>query len=429
MSASLPHGCRWSDLLSAPKESVLAHYQDTLTKLGKHATSEIVRDIFAFPTTVFSHSENLAAVVRGLADIPWESIKDDHLGEVYEELLERNSQDVRSGAGQYFTPRALIRSIVKAVKPSPGEVIQDPATGSGGFLTASNSYVRKEHSAEVFYSRRPRYQGAEIEKNTRRICLMNCYLNDISSDILLGDALTEDAAHFEPADLILANPPFGSRVGGKRKLRASLKYKGANKQLLFLQHIYLNLKEGGRAAVVVPDNVLFEDGVGKQIRQELMECCHLHTILRLPTGIFYSASVNTNVLFFSKEEGDTPKTKDVWVFDLRSNMVAFGRTRPLEEEDFAEFLLSYGADPHGRSERTDTGNGGRFRAFTRREIERRDYNLDISWLEDRRIDTHRLELGPEDLIASIFAHLNSAVNEMDAFTDELVAGSKMSTEK
>ena len=308
-------------------------------------------------------------------------------------------------------------------------MIQDPATGSGGFLTAADAYVRKENRAEVYYSSRPRYQGAEIEKNTRRICLMNCHLNDIPADIILGDALTEDAEHFEPADLILANPPFGSRVGGRRKLRASLKYKGANKQLLFLQHIYLNLKEGGRAAVVVPDNVLFEGGVGRQIRRELMECCHLHTILRLPTGIFHSASVNTNVLFFSKGGGDETRNNDIWVFDLRSNMVAFGRTRPLEEKAFAEFLLSYGKDPYGQSRRMDTGNTGRFRAFTRRDIERRDYNLDISWLEDSRIDTERLEPGPEDLISSIFAHLNSALNEMDAFTDELDAGSKMSTEK
>ena len=415
---TLPKGCSWADLVDFPKTEVLAKYQDSLTQLGKTAPDRTIREIFAFPTTVFSHSENLSAVIQGLSDISWEDIKQDHLGDIYEGLIERSSQDVRSGAGQYFTPRPLIRCIVMATKPALGELIQDPALGSGGFITAADAYVRHRHSRKAISNRPPRYQGAEIEKNTRRICLMNCYLNGIHADVMLGDTLTEDAVFFEPADLILANPPFGIRVGGRRKLRRDLLRKGASKQLLFLQHIYLNLRRGGRAAVVVPDNVLFDTGAGQQIRKDLMDVCDLHTILRLPTGIFYSAGVKTNVLFLVKGRNEARSTDDVWIYDLRNRRPSLGRSRPLTEDAFTEFLACYGKEPCGTDEREDMGDQGRFRRFSRREIKERDYNLDISWLQANTA-TDKDELTPEDIASSIFTHLKCAMEEMEVLTEEL----------
>ena len=296
----LPVGYQWKNLIDADDNTLLGFYQEMLTHLGTSAESEVVRAVYSFPTTVFSHSENLRAVIDGISKIEWSDLTDDRIGRIYEGLIEKSSQDVRSGAGQYFTPRALVNSMVKIMKPKPGEIIQDPAAGSGGFLIAADHYIRSEHSKDTYSKNPPRYQGAEIEKNTRRICLMNTFLNGLDAQIIYGDALTDDAKVFESADLILANPPFGTKAGSRRALRADIPYPNANKQLAFLQHIYLSLKHDGRAAVILPDNALFEDGIGKSVRQDLMDRCNLHTILRLPKGIFASAGVKTNVFFFSR---------------------------------------------------------------------------------------------------------------------------------
>jgi type I restriction enzyme M protein len=232
--------------------------------------------------------------------------------------------------------------------------------------------------------------------------------------------LTDDASYFEAADIILANPPFGAKSGSKRTLRKDIPYPNANKQLAFLQHIYLNLKVGGRAAVVVPDNVLFEDGVGKQIRQDLMRTCDLHTILRLPSGIFTSAGVKTNVMFFTKiSEKETNATKAVWFYDKRAQMPNFGKTRTLTSDDFALFITAFGDDPHGKAQRKDEGEDGRFRMFTREEIAKCNDNLDISWLRE---DEEEVEIGltePDDIAAAILGHLRAALEEIEAVADEL----------
>lgn len=417
MERLLPPKYRWKDLIEHPEHGLLGFYQEMLTHLGTSADSDVIRAIYAFPTTVFSHSENLGAVINGIAKIQWNDIAGDRFGEIYEGLIEKSSQDVRSGAGQYFTPRALVNSMVRVTKPKLGEKIQDPAVGSGGFLIAADRFIRSNNS-EISYSKNPpKYQGAEIEKNTRRICLMNTFLNGLDAEIIYGDALTDDGNDLEPADLILANPPFGNKAGSRRALRADIPYPNANKQLAFLQHIYLSLKDGGRAAVILPDNVLFEDGQGKLVRQGLMAECNLHTVLRLPKGIFASAGVKTNVLFFCREKESN--TQVVWFYDLRTNMPAFGKTNPLRPEDFAEFESCFGDDPTGRSAREDQGETGRFRCYSRDDIADRDDNLDISWLRDDTDDTAATLNTPEDIAAAIVGHLRSALGEIEAIADEL----------
>jgi type I restriction enzyme M protein len=211
-------------------------------------------------------------------------------------------------------------------------------------------------------------------------------LHDIESDILLGDTLGPSGAKLPKADVILTNPPFGTKKGGGGPTRDDLTFPTSNKQLAFLQHIYRGLKPGGRAAVVLPDNVLFEEGVGQKIRGDLMEKCDLHTILRLPTGIFYSQGVKTNVLFFTRGAKDKGGTKATWYYDMRVNMPSFGKRTPLTDEHFAPFQKCYGKDPLGKSKRKDQGEEGRFRSFTREELAKRGDNLDVSWLKDESVN-------------------------------------------
>jgi type I restriction enzyme M protein len=359
---------------------LLFHYQEMLTHLGGTGATKVVREIYAFPTTIFNHSENLKAVIDGINKIDWHSVSDDGFGQIYEGLLAKNSEDSRSGAGQYFTPRALVDCIVQVMKPQLGEVIQDPALGSCGFLISADQFIRSQNDKPHYISNPPVYQGMEIEKGTHRISLMNTFLHRMDAMIILGDALTDDCRELQPADLILANPPFGAKAGSARKGRSDIPFTSLNKQFMFLQHIYLSLKPGGRAAVVLPDNVLFESGTGKEIRQDLMNKCNLHTILRLPTGIFYAPGVKANVLFFTRGEEDQDNTKAVWVYDIRANIPSFGKRTPLGKEHFKEFITCFGNDPHGKGKREDLGEEGRFRCFTREWIKDvKDDNLDISW--------------------------------------------------
>jgi len=261
-----------------------------------------------------------------------------------------------------------------------GERILDPASGSCGLLISADLFIRTVNSKSQFHCSPPIYEGMEIEKGTHRISLMNTFLHRMNANIILGDALTEDCRGMQPADLILANPPFGAKAGGARKGRSDIPFTSTNKQFMFLQHIYLGLKPRGRAAVVLPDNVLFESGVGREIRQDLMNKCNLHTILRLPTGIFYAPGVKANVFFFTRGEKDTENTKEVWVYDMRANMPSFGKRTPLVKEHFKEFITCFGDDPHGKFKRKDLGVEGRFRCFTREWIkDEKGDTLDISW--------------------------------------------------
>ena len=419
----LPEGYRWRDLAQAGRPDLLNFYQEMLTHLGGYANSKSVRDIYAFPTTVFSHSENLHAVIAGIAKIDWHALSQDRIGDIYEGLLAKNSQDARSGAGQYFTPRPLVDSIVRAVMPQLGEVIQDPAAGSGGFLISADHFIRAHSSAEQYSTAPPRYQGIEIEKSTYRICLMNTSLHRLDAQIWLGDALTDDASALETATLILANPPFGARAGSRRKRRADLEVSTTNKQLAFLQHIYTGLAPGGRAAVIVPDNVLFEDGAGRRIRQALMERCNLHTILRLPQGIFYSAGVQTNVLFFHFPGESACGTPSVAYYDMRNHAPRFGRKRPLTDADFAEFELAFHSRPSA-----DQVPSGRWKVFSRKEIAARDDNLDVAWLQQDQDSEPRDAANPLAILSLMSEQLGNALEEAELLTEELTALTMIETD-
>jgi type I restriction enzyme M protein len=360
--------------------------------------------------------------------LDWFSAREEGLGNLYEGLLEKNASDKKSGAGQYFTPRPLIDCIVRLMKPQAGEIVQDPAAGTAGFLVAADRYI-KDHTDDLyklsepqaFFQRHNAFIGAELVPDTHRLCMMNLLLHGIEGGVELADTLSPDGERLLKADLVLTNPPFGTKKGGGRPTRSdfSITADSSNKQLAFVEHIVRALKPGGRAAVVVPDNVLFEDNTGQRLRSWLMKLCNLHTILRLPTGIFYAQGVKTNLLFFQRGKTDKANTKAVWVYDMRADAPAFGKTRPLTVQDFADFEKAYGNDPNGGAKRKDQGEEGRWRCFTREAIKVRNDNLDISWLRDTEVDTEEHLTEPEDIAAAIIGHLRAALEEIEILSEEL----------
>jgi type I restriction enzyme M protein len=430
---ALPQGQRWDDLKARSGAARYDFYQQLLLTLGR-APHPRVRAIYANARTALRQSRHLEQLVDGIDALDWFSAREDGLGNLYEGLLEKNATDIKSGAGQYFTPRALINTMVTLVRPQPGERIQDPAAGTGGFLVAAHEHIKARTrnllelgEKEATWQVEQAYTGVELVPETQRLALMNCLLHGIEGPrggegaIQLGDSLSSLGADLPRAHVILTNPPFGTKKGGGRPIREDLTHSTSNKQLVFLQHIYRGLLPGGRAAVVVPDNVLFEDGVGQKVRTELMDLCDLHTLLRLPTGIFYAQGVKTNVLFFTRGQKDTGNTQRVWVYDLRANMPNFGKRTPFTSETLKPFADAYGTDPHGKSPRTDEGATGRFRGFTREELARRHDNLDIAWLkDDSQHDPEDLP-DPEALSVEIEAELQSALRELQALT-KLLAG-------
>ncbi len=358
----LPEGCRWSDIKGKDGLTLLNDYKRILLSLssGKDGLGNeihedtLIQAIYADAQTRLREPRHLKQLVDNLDDLDWFTILEDGLGDLYEGLLEKNANETKSGAGQYFTPRALIDSIVRCVNPQPGETIQDPAAGTAGFLIAADTYMKEQTSnyfdltkEQMAFQRNKAFVGIELVPNTRRLALMNGLLHGMEGDdegvVHLGNALGGIGENLPKADIILANPPFGTSKGGEASItRQDLTYKTSNKQLAFLQHIYRGLKPGGRAAVVLPDNVLFEAGIGSDIRKDFMNKCQLHAILRLPTGIFYAAGVKTNVLYFTKgsatdESAVESATTHTWVYDLRTNMPSFGKRNPFGKHHLASF--------------------------------------------------------------------------------------------
>jgi type I restriction enzyme M protein len=415
----LPRGYRWDDVAAKEGVEQLNFYKALLLHLGTHGAPR-VQDIYANASTSLRHAKNLNTLVRAIDGLDWYSTKREDLGDLYEGLLEKNATEVKSGAGQYFTPRALVESMVAVVKPQPGETVQDPAVGTGGFLIAADRYVRAQtdgyfdlpEKQQLF--QRKAFYGVELVPETRRLALMNMTLHDLEGDVVLGDTLSPVGRDLPKAKVILTNPPFGSKKGGGRPERDDFTFPTSNKQLAFVEHIYRGLQPGGRAAVVVPDNVLFEENVGAQIREDLMDKCDLHTVLRLPTGIFYAQGVKTNVLFFSRGKADRGNTQAVWFYDMRTNAPAFGKRTPLTREHFREFERAFGEDAYGKSERHDGGAEGRFRRFTREEIKARGDNLDLLWLKDEGLSRSDDILEPDVIAAQIRHNLHTALLELDA---------------
>ena len=480
----LPEGCRWTDLNNKSGINLLNDYKRILLSLstGKDGDGTLVHDdplisaIYADAQTRLREPRHLEQMIKTLDQIDWFSAQKDGLGDLYEGLLEKNANETKSGAGQYFTPRALINTMVRCLKPQPGERIQDPSAGTAGFLIAAHEYIKSQtdelyalNDKDKTFQTTQAYTGIELVPGTRRLALMNCLLHGMEGGsegvVQLGNALGQTGASLEKADAILANPPFGTSKGGDASItRDDLTYKTSNKQLAFLQHIYRNLKPGGRAAVVLPDNVLFEAGVGIDVRRDLMNKCNLHTILRLPTGIFYAQGVKTNVLFFTKGSA-TDKyqeencTENVWVYDLRTNMPSFGKRTPFGDKHLTPFEQVFSPSPlagEGRGEgaagnshpinrtegeysfhskdielpeHSDENQGidprlahSRWRSFSRQWIaEHKGDSLDISWLKDSdSVDAANLP-EPSILAGEAMGELVQALGELDALMRELGA--------
>ncbi|MDP3850437.1 MAG: N-6 DNA methylase [Luteolibacter sp.] len=426
--AVIPKDYRWKSLTSLEGVELLQHYREMLVKLGE-AKNPSVQAIFANAQTSLRQPRHLHTLVSNINALDWYSARHEGLGDLYEGLLQKNAEESKSGAGQYFTPRPLIDSMVAVMKPQAGEHVNDPAAGTIGFIVAADRYI-KVQTDDLFnlstdlqeFQKNQAFTAMELVPGTHRLALMNALLHDIHSPIVLGDTLSGDGKLLKDADLVLTNPPFGTKKGGGGSTRDDFTFSTSNKQLAFLQHIYRSLrkptktKPGGRAAVVLPDNVLFESGVGKDIRRDLMDKCNLHTILRLPTGIFYAQGVKTNVLFFTRGAQDKGNTKEVWVYDMRSNMPNFGKRTPFTREHFTDFEKAFGKNPLGEAaalkKRKDTGEAGRFRKFAREWIAQRDDSLDISWLKDDNAESSADLPEPAVLAAS-------AMEEMEAIMEDL----------
>lgn len=419
----LPEGERWGDLAGKDGLEQLNFYRALLLSLGKDAASSRIQAIFANAQTAIKQPRILNKLVTSIDGLDWYSAKEEGLGDLYEGLLQKNAEEKKSGAGQYFTPRALIDGMVALMRPQPGELIQDPAAGTGGFLIAADRYIKAQtnnlftlsESDQTFQIHQAFY-GMELVQDAHRLLLMNLLLHGIESEFTLGDTLSPEGTRLPKADLVLTNPPFGTKKGGGSPTRDDFTYPTSNKQLAFLQHIYRGLRPGGRAAVVLPDNVLFEAGQGQSIRADLMEKCNLHTILRLPTGIFYAQGVKTNVLFFQRGRTEKGNTENVWVYDLRTNMPSFGKRTPLTYGHFADFIACYGDEANGGAPRTDQGEEGRWRCFSREFITQRGENLDISWLRDESLQSADDLPEPEEIAAAIMEKLRTAMVEMEALT-------------
>jgi type I restriction enzyme M protein len=419
----LPEGERWGDLAGKDGLEQLNFYRTLLLSLGKDAASSRILAIFANAQTAIKQPRILNKLVTSIDGLDWYSAKEEGLGDLYEGLLQKNAEEKKSGAGQYFTPRALIDCMVALMRPQPGELIQDPAAGTGGFLIAADRYIKAQTNnlftlseADQSFQIHQAFYGMELVQDAHRLLLMNLLLHGIESEFTLGDTLSPEGTRLPKADLVLTNPPFGTKKGGGSPTRDDFTYPTSNKQLAFLQHIYRGLRPGGRAAVVLPDNVLFEAGQGQSIRADLMEKCNLHTILRLPTGIFYAQGVKTNVLFFQRGRTEKGNTENVWVYDLRTNMPSFGKRTPLTYGHFADFIACYGDEANGGAPRTDQGEEGRWRCFSREFITQRGENLDISWLRDESLQSADDLPEPEEIAAAIMEKLRTAMVEMEALT-------------
>lgn len=421
----LPKDAHWSELKSAVGEARLDAYKGMLLSLSK-SKDAMVRAIYQDAQTSMRQPRNLSKLVESIDGLDWFSHDKEQLGEMYEGLLQKNAGEVKSGAGQYFTPRPLVESMIALVQPQPGERVLDPAAGTGGFLIRADAYVRAQtqdlfdlNEEQQRFQREKALYGVELVPDTARLALMNLMLHEIDGTMVVGDALTSEHAFKNEYDVVLSNPPFGTKKGGDVLDASGFTYTTSNKQLLFVQRIVQALKSGGRAAVVVPDNVLFEDGVGAQVRGDLMNKCDLHTILRLPTGIFYAQGVKTNVLFFTRRKGDTGGTKKCWIYDLRTNMPSFGKRTPLTREHFRAFEAAYGDKRDGTGKRTDTGETGRWRAFTREEIAARGDNLDLSWLREEGSGHGEVLDEPVVIAKAIEAQLGLALSEVRALIEEM----------
>ena len=432
--SSAPKGYDWPSLLAKDGDELEAHYRHVLDTLGKKPG--MLGLIFRKAQNKIQDPAKLRRLIVDLIDKEqWTSLSADVKGDAYEGLLQKNAEDVKGGAGQYFTPRALIAAMVEVVAPQPGETICDPACGTGGFLLAAHDYLAKHHELDRAQKKKLKagtFYGIELVDSVTRLCAMNLLLHGIGGEseedlpVTTKDALAAKHGEYE---VVLANPPFGKKSSvtivneagesSKESLvinRDDFWASTSNKQLNFLQHIFTILKQHGRAAVVLPDNVLFEGGAGETIRRKLLKQADVHTLLRLPTGIFYAQGVKANVLFFDRKPAqEKPWTQKLWIYDLRTNQHFTLKENVLKRSDLDDFVKCY--HPKNRHERKETE---RFKAFGYDELTKRDKaNLDIFWLKDEALEESANLPAPEVIAADLAADLAAALEQFATIAEDL----------
>lgn len=417
----IPENYRWDILVKKQGTELKKFYNELLNHLGENSTGRI-REIYSGSRSNIEEPKNLEKIIKSIDELDWYSAKEEGLGNLYEGLLEKNANEKKSGAGQYFTPRVLIDVMVELIDPKAGEFCNDPACGTFGFMIAADRHI-KENTDELFalsadqqeFQRKKAFTGCELVHDTHRLALMNAMLHDIEGEILLADTLSNAGKSLKGYSVVLTNPPFGTKKGGERATRDDLTYPSSNKQLNFLQHIYRSLRTDGksRAAVVLPDNVLFADGDGAKVRADLMDKCNLHTILRLPTGIFYAQGVKTNVLFFNRGTTEKGNTKEVWIYDMRTNMQSFGKTAQLKKEHFDDFTKAYTAKD--RKAIIDE----RWSLFTRKQIKEKNDSLDLGLIRDDSVLDYEDLQDPIESGEEIIAQLEEATDLIMSVVKEL----------
>lgn len=447
-SLGIPEGYSWKDLRAFKGTELESQYRATLDILGEQPG--ILGQVFQRAQDKISEPAKLAKIVAMIDAENWAAMSTDVKGEIYEGLLQKNAEDTKSGAGQYFTPRVLIEAMVECLQPKPIKTIVDPACGSGGFFLAAQRYISSNYRLDreqKEFLKNSTFRGWEIVPNTYRLSLMNLFLHNIGDlqgniPITRNDALLSDPG--ERFDYVLSNPPFGRKSSmtftneeGEQE-REDLVYSRqdfwattSNKQLNFLQHIHTLMKVGGQAAVVLPDNVLFEGGAGETVRRKLMQSCDVHTILRLPTGIFYRPGVKANVVFFERKPASSEhSTKDIWYYDLRTNKHFTLKQHPLTLADLQDFITCY--NPENRYQRTETWSeenpDGRWRKYSADEIFGRDTaSLDIFWIKDQALADMENLPEPEEIAAEIIDSLESLLasfKELQAEVSRTEQGSR-----
>jgi type I restriction enzyme M protein len=431
--ATIPKGFDWQSLTSKDGTDLEIQYRKLLESLGKE--KGMLGVIFRKAQNKIQDPAKLKRLIELINNETWMGMDIDVKGEIYEGLLQKNAEDTKSGAGQYFTPRPLIDAMVKVVNPEPGKTINDPACGTGGFIIAAHNYISNTKNFQLDveqkrFLRNGTFSGKDIVDSVARLCAMNLFLHGIGGDtspIEVGDSLISDPG--TRYDFVLTNPPFGKKSsvtltnGDGKADKEALTYERqdfwattSNKQLNFLQHVKTLLKINGKTAIVVPDNVLFEGGAGETVRRKILHECDVHTLLRLPTGIFYAQGVKANVLFFDrKPASETPWTEKLWIYDLRTNKHFTLKTNTLAYKDLEDFISCY--NPKNRHDRKETE---RFKAYTYNDLMQRDKaNLDIFWLKDQNLeDTDNLP-SPDVLAAEISENLESALEQFNSIIEEL----------
>jgi type I restriction enzyme M protein len=432
-ASTMPKGLDWQSLLQKDGNALEMHYRHILETLGRE--KGMLGVIFRKSQNKIQDPAKLRRLIELINGETWVGLDIDVKGAIYEGLLQKNAEDIKSGAGQYFTPRPLIKAMVEVLRPEPGMTIYDPACGTGGFLLAVHDYISSKYlldKEQKEFLKSKAFRGKDIVDNVVRLCVMNLYLHGIGGEeniVETGDSLISDPG--ERFDMVLTNPPFGKKSsitianGEGRADKESLIYERqdfwattSNKQLNFLQHVKTLLKINGKAGIVVPDNVLFEGGAGETVRRKLLHECDVHTLLRLPTGVFYAQGVKANVLFFDrKPASEKPWTEKLWIYDLRTNKHFTLKTNTLRYEDLQDFSKGYNADNRFARQEAE-----RFKAFSYDELVQRDkVSLDIFWLKDESLEDSANLPAPDLLASGIAENLESALEQFKSIYEGLGA--------